>query len=605
VKPTYATLLSPTLMRRVALVLPVLALALTVFHLWRLHDAHQLLRADTLAQVSRHAEQLAEAKASQIELLVGGADLVLRQVRDQYAACDTQANQATQAAVQSALAAMPQGAVLHFAVSDAQGALVLSTVPGAQGVQVADRDYFRFHVGRGDDTLHINEPVLSRSGLGWVILLTRPVIRQGRFAGVVLMSLSPHYVSEALARLPLRQEDVIGLIFTSGTYAARSRDVDQVLGKRVPPDRPFLQPGAAEHGAMRVVAAHDQRPRIYGWHKLRGLPLVLNVGLDEAGVLAAANQEAADTIQRNLVALPLVALMVGAISWLLYRSTRQQHHLLSSQALLHTIFDATADGILVVGDNGRVLETNQRFGELMGLGDELLARGDEAALLQHVKAQSIDPDAWVAGLAPLQQPGGQGQCTTRLKDGRVIECATKPFALGARMARLWSFRDTTERQRMEDALRQSDQRFRTLFESSPDAVLILDDLHIVECNAAAVQLFGHAQRADLLDLHPVDLSPPVQPGGEDSLALAEQRAAPCRRRRARNASSGCTAAPTAAISRRGDAVHLHPARPHLLHGVLRDITDRKRAEGLLRQSQSRVRATFDGARDGILAGRCG
>lgn len=152
-KPSYTLLLSSARTRWVAFALPVLAVVVIALHLVWLRSAHEQLRADTLAQAGHHAEQLAEAKAGQVESLIGGVDVVLRQVRDQYATGNTQA---TAAAIRSAFDALPQGAVLHFAVSDAQGTLVFSTVAGAQGVQVADRDYFKFHsrsvpILHGDD----------------------------------------------------------------------------------------------------------------------------------------------------------------------------------------------------------------------------------------------------------------------------------------------------------------------------------------------------------------------------------------------------------------------------------------------------------------------
>jgi PAS domain S-box-containing protein len=595
VSPPYTPILSPTLMRRVAMALPVLALALMALHLWRLNDAHQTLRADTVAQAGHHAEQLAQAKASQIEMLLGGADLLLRQVRDQYVGGN---RQATEAAVRSALASLPKGAALHFAVSDASGQLIFSTAPSAQGVQVADRDYFKFHAAGRGDTLYVNEPVLSRSGLGWVILLSRPVLLQGRFDGVVLVSLSPHYVSEALARLPLQEHDVVALVFTSGVYAARNRDIDKVLGKRLPAQRPFLLPGAPEQGSLRVVAAHDQRPRIYGWQKLQDLPLLLNVGLDEAGVLAAADKGTAQTVLRNLVALPLAALLVGALSWLLHRSTLQQRHLLASHALLQTTFESTAEGILVLGPDGQVLGHNRRFTSLMRIPDALMAKGDDTQLLQHMKTQTLDPDAFLAEVAQLRQTSGPRLGVMRFADGRIVEAFTQPFVQGGQLARLWCFRDITDRQRIEDALRQSDQRFRTLFESSPDAVLIIED-HIVECNAAAVHLFGYAQRAELVGLHPAALSPPVQPGGGDSHSMTQAN-------RERAQAHGTQRFEW--LHRRADGSEFHAEVTlstfvlqdrHMLHAVLRDITDRKLAEGLLRLSQSRARAIFDGARDGI------
>ena len=69
------------------------------------------------------------------------------------------------------------------------------------------------------------------------------------------------------------------------------------------------------------------------------------------------------------------------------------------------------------------------------------------------------------------------------------------------------------------ALQLSEARYRSLFETTGEAVLILDDLRIVDCNPAAVTLFGADSRAALLGHSPIELSPPLQPDGEKSATL--------------------------------------------------------------------------------------
>lgn len=62
---------------------------------------------------------------------------------------------------------------------------------------------------------------------------------------------------------------------------------------------------------------------------------------------------------------------------------------------------------------------------------------------------------------------------------------------------------------------------QNLFESSPDAVLVVDLEGIIDCNPAALQLFGVKKRDQLLALHPSQLSPPTQRNGEDSRITAD------------------------------------------------------------------------------------
>jgi PAS domain S-box-containing protein len=83
--------------------------------------------------------------------------------------------------------------------------------------------------------------------------------------------------------------------------------------------------------------------------------------------------------------------------------------------------------------------------------------------------------------------------------------------------------DVDERKRAEEELRNGENKHRVLFEDSADANMLLDEAGFLNCNSAALQMFGYASQAEFNSLHPADLSPPNQPDGAPSLTAADER----------------------------------------------------------------------------------
>ena len=73
-----------------------------------------------------------------------------------------------------------------------------------------------------------------------------------------------------------------------------------------------------------------------------------------------------------------------------------------------------------------------------------------------------------------------------------------------------------EHKRAERVLESSEEKFRALFEGSRDAVMVYGQDGVINGNTAALDIFGLSSVEEFLGLQPWDLSPPTQPGGEDS-----------------------------------------------------------------------------------------
>jgi len=80
--------------------------------------------------------------------------------------------------------------------------------------------------------------------------------------------------------------------------------------------------------------------------------------------------------------------------------------------------------------------------------------------------------------------------------------------------------DATKHKNAEESIHQSEMMFRALYESSGDAILLLDETGIFDCNPLTLNVFGYDSKEQLISLHPADLSPSLQPNGENSKTLA-------------------------------------------------------------------------------------
>jgi signal transduction histidine kinase len=121
-----------------------------------------------------------------------------------------------------------------------------------------------------------------------------------------------------------------------------------------------------------------------------------------------------------------------------------------SVAMLEATLDATADGILVVGSDGRIVAHNRRFLELWRVPPEMINKADDATLLSSVAYQLEDPRAFREGVRELfDSPEQHAFEILRFRDGRVFERFSKPQVVDGRVAgRVWSFRDVSVRERL-------------------------------------------------------------------------------------------------------------------------------------------------------------
>ena len=185
------------------------------------------------------------------------------------------------------------------------------------------------------------------------------------------------------------------------------------------------------------------------------------VGITYAVVLSIA--QGGNELARWLITMGTMvvgALLFGRIKELLDRQLaekqRSQRELEAMLSLQQATLESTADGILVVDREGKIVSSNRRFKEMWRLPDEVLEGGDDEQAIAFVLDQLIEPESFVRKIEQLyNRPDAESFDMLHFKDRRVFERYSRPQrgAEGEIHGRVWSFRDVTERERIEARLR--------------------------------------------------------------------------------------------------------------------------------------------------------
>ena len=173
-------------------------------------------------------------------------------------------------------------------------------------------------------------------------------------------------------------------------------------------------------------------------------------------------------------------------------TTRKQAEaaLRDSESQLQATLESTADGLLAVDSQGKVIKANRRFAELWHIPSAALESHDDKVLLASVLEQLADPTAFLDRVQALYGSDRSEMDTLAFKDGRVFERYSIPLWLEGRvLGRVWSFRDVTARKRAEAELRLQGSALA----AASNAIVITDPKgNVLWVNPAFTTFTGYA-----------------------------------------------------------------------------------------------------------------
>ena len=485
---------------------------------------------------------------------------------------------------------------------------------------------------------------LDAGGAGWMVSHAAPIYVGDRFAGMVGTDILLDFLETALARQH-RPPGRVWIVDDRGHVLA---DSARAAGR--PPDAAAIGPALpAPLAALpldRLLEPSDRPRRLAGhevmamplsglpWHLLFVAPegevtaLVLGrlwpYALMLGGVLATLAL-AQDLLRRHFVG-PAIALAgrVQAQSegdaeataarvpapwrpWFdavddAFRSSRR--HLAEArdeEARKSAVLDAAFDSIITTDEEGRVLELNAGAEATFGYRrDEALGRPiGELIVPEHLRARHAE------GLARYRATGERRVLGRRIEieglraDGTLfpVELAIAEVRLADRRLFTAYLRDITERRRAEQALQESERRYRAVVEDQTELIARYDaDFHLVFCNRAYARMFGAEPEAlvgqDLFHAVPAELRDGLR---TNLLALTPE--APLYSGENRQAIGGGAGRWHAWSNR---ALFDDVGRRVGYQSVGRDITEARRIAEALRASEARFVGAAESLPDGLL-----
>jgi diguanylate cyclase (GGDEF)-like protein/PAS domain S-box-containing protein len=271
-----------------------------------------------------------------------------------------------------------------------------------------------------------------------------------------------------------------------------------------------------------------------------------------------------------------------------------QEALQKNLSLLTSTFEATADGILVVDLDNKIVTYNRRFVEMWQIPDEIINSLDNEKAVNYVLSQLSNADEFAATTKHLnQKPENKNFDILKFKDGKVYERHSHPQILdGKVVGRVLSFRDITQRKLAEAKLNKSEEFLRTVLENISNGIVACDaEGNLTVFNRATREFHGisatsttpdkwaeqynlyHADGKTLMQMEDVPLYRALQEG---SVSDAEMVIIP----------KNCE--PRAIIAS-GKALVDNKNRKLGAVVVMHDVTGRKQAEENLRKSEIRFR----------------
>jgi len=488
-------------------------------------------------------------------------------------------------------------------LSDAGGRLIAHTAGfPPPPIDYGNSEFFRAHRDHRPAQASPSLPVVGKLDGERDLTVSRAIhAPEGGFLGVATAVVDPAYFigpqglrelgPDGAVRL-LRRDGVLLTGYPMAIAAATSNYRDSAL---------FTQGVMAGRALIRHAGAAAGGERMSAIRPIEDYPLVVAVTVSMDFVLRSWYRSAA---QFGTIAA-LTAVFFGLITLWLAHQLRVDEELKSvvieSEERLQAIIQSAMDAIITLDEQQRVVLFNAAAEQIFHCPS---AEAIGADIGRFIRGQLLEPQPgyraeFDAAGAPVRKMGQHLALTGLRPRGAEfpIDASVSQVQLHGAGMYVVILRDVTERKRIEAALRENEQRYRTLFSKAMDGIVMLDmEGNLVDVNDSFARMHGYSID-ELLRMNLHDLDTP------ETLALLPQRYARIQARE----SMGFE---VEHYHKDGHVVPLDVASSTIdIDGKLyvlafhRDITERRRAEREILRTQQELRGLSKAANEALEAER--
>jgi diguanylate cyclase (GGDEF)-like protein/PAS domain S-box-containing protein len=247
-------------------------------------------------------------------------------------------------------------------VYDASGQWLANSALAETGnLNNADRAYFQYHRSHPDRSVHIGDPVRSRSDDSWIVTVSRRVdTPSGAFAGVVLATLTVSSFTDYYASFDIGPHGVITLASASGIVIARMPHDPKLVGLDIAAGAVFTEMRHhPQSGSFTFTSALDSIDRLGSYRRVDDYPLIIIAAHGMDGVLADWRADALLHVALSLGA----ALAIGVLGVHFANAIRQRQQ---TELRYRLLADNSSDAIICIGAQGHKLYVSPSFTTMTG-----------------------------------------------------------------------------------------------------------------------------------------------------------------------------------------------------------------------------------------------